>query len=81
MIFPPHLFGVVDAAQVLAGQGRAAQRLLSVLPVTLENFLLQIRANGMRLISPGEREKGPFGFLQTNRSEEKHFKVIKKCCL
>jgi len=90
---------MIDATQVLASQGRAAEGLLSVLLVTLQNFLLQISADWMRLIPPGEREKNIlvsfskriqercnsfiFFFLRSklnNRSEENHFKVIKKGC-
>ena len=37
-----HLFGLIDAAHVLAGQSRAAEGLLGVLAVTLENLGLQI---------------------------------------
>lgn len=56
-VFLPHLFGMVDTMQVLAGQGRAAEGLLSVLPITLQNFVLQIGADWLSLVSPGESEK------------------------
>lgn len=49
---PKHaLFGMIDTMQVLASQCRAAEGLLSMLLVTLQNFTLQISADWMRLVS------------------------------
>ena len=47
-----HLFGLIDTVHVLVGQSRAAEGLLGVLSVTLENFGLQISTDRMKLIPP-----------------------------
>lgn len=47
-----HLFGMIDTVQVLAGQGRAAQGLLGMVPVALEDFILQLPTDGVGLVSP-----------------------------
>ena len=44
------MFGLVDTAHVLVGQSRAAEGLLGILAVTLEDFGLQIGTNWMKLI-------------------------------
>lgn len=43
---------MIDTVQVLAGQGRAAQGLLGVFPVALEDFILQLPTDGVGLVSP-----------------------------
>ena len=52
-----HLVGLIDAAHVLAGQSRAAEGLLGVLAVTLENLGLQISTDGVILIPPGNKNR------------------------
>lgn len=52
-----HLFGLIDAAHVLGGQSRAAESLLGVLAVTLENLGLQISTDWMKLIPPENKNR------------------------
>lgn len=44
------LFGLIHTAHVLVSQSRAAEGLLAVLAVTLENFGLQVSADWVNLI-------------------------------
>lgn len=53
-----HLFGLVDTAHVLVGQSRAAEGLLGVLAVTLEDFGLQIRTDWVNLVPPANKNRG-----------------------
>jgi len=48
---------MIDTMQVLVSQCRAAEGLLSMLLVTLQNFALQISTDWLSFIPPGERRK------------------------
>lgn len=48
---------MIDTVQVLAGQGRAAQGLLGVFTVALEDFILQLPTDWVGLVSPGGTQK------------------------
>ena len=52
------MFGLVDTAHVLVGQSRAAEGLLGVLAVALEDLGLQVRTNWMGLVPPENKNRG-----------------------
>lgn len=52
-----HLFGLIDTAHVLAGQRRAAEGLLGVLAVALENLGLQLGTDRVNLIPPENKNR------------------------